>query len=91
MGTTRQNDSGKQQKYLLPAVAFDDAQFDAYRVVVNANQKSVSDTPSQFLPSQASLVTRESANAAEAVFAGMTAKLDTWRFAEDSWRSDESV
>ena len=91
MGTTRQNASGKQQKYLLPAVAFDDAQFEAYRMVVNTNHNSVKEISGQLSSLQTSAGARETASPAAAVFAGMTAKLNAWCFAEDSWRAEEAL
>ena len=81
MGTTHQSATVQQHNYLVPGAAFDDAQFDALQTFRNAEgSQSMMDvapiTPVQTVP-------------AATVFAGMTAKLTNWRFAEDSWRTDD--
>ncbi len=82
MGTTHQSASVQQQhQYVVPGAAFDDAQFDAVQTFRNADS-------SQAMVAVAPMAPVQTAPAAT-VFAGITAKLTTWRLAEDSWRTDD--
>lgn len=83
MASTHQSATVQQQRqYSVPGSAFDDAEFDALQTFRSAEVRQATMvaaapvTPVQTVP-------------AATVFAGMTAKLTTWRFAEDSWRTDD--
>lgn len=82
MATPHQNTGVQQQhKFLAPGAAFDDAQFDALQNFRSADAGQAMATVTAMNPVQTV--------PAATVFAGMTAKLTTWRFAEDSWRTDD--
>lgn len=89
MGTTHHRATGQQQKFVLPAVAFDDAQFSASRTPRNTKKIQAPMTVAQMATVQSVEETFEAAAPAVTVFAGMSAKLTTWRLAPDSWRQDD--
>lgn len=89
MGTSQHRATGQQQKYSLPGFAFDDAQFAASRSPHNAKTNEAMATVSQIAPARTHEEAREITGPAATVFAGMSAKLTTWNFAQDSWREDD--